>query len=82
MLPSCLVKEEIRLSLRTCQQAGSASKKTLFYWWTKAPHQPTTKLHGKPLDLVAKGRGKIWKGRGGKVKAAVLIIEAATEIAF
>ena len=54
------------------------TKKTLSCWWKRAPHQPITKLHGKPRDLVA---GGVWKGQGGKVKAAVPVTEAASEIA-
>ena len=43
-----------------------ASKKTRFYWWKKAPHQPITKLYGKPHDVVAEGQGKLWEGRRWK----------------
>ena len=40
------------------------TKKTLSCWWKRAPHQPITKLHGKPRDLVAGGglEGTGWKG--------------------
>ena len=39
-----------------------ASKKTCSYWWKKAPHQPITKLYGKPRDVVAGEQGKVEGG--------------------
>ena len=46
------------------------AKKTLSYWWKKAPHQPITKLHGKPCDLVAKGGGEDLEGTGRKSESS------------
>ena len=52
-----------RLLSQKCQQAGSVCKQeTRSYWWKKAPHQPITKLHGKPRDLVAEEGGKLREG--------------------
>ena len=49
-----------------CKQEVFASQKTRSYWWKKAPHQPITKLYGKPHDLVAEEQGKLWEGRRRK----------------
>ena len=47
---------------RVGKQEKFASKKTHFYWWKKAPHQPITKLHGKTRDLVAGGQEEVVEG--------------------
>ena len=44
-----------------------ASKKIHSYRWKKAPHQPITKLYGKPRDSVAEEQGKLWEGRRWKI---------------
>ena len=50
------------------KQEVFASKKPCSYWWKKAPHQPVTKLYGKPCDLVAEEEGE---GLGGFVNFSV-----------
>ena len=52
------------------KQEVFASKKTCSYWWKKAPHQPITKLYGKPRDLVAGEQGKLWEGRQRKIDSS------------
>ena len=55
---------------RKCFQAKNKNKKhlcySLSYWWKKAPHQPITKLYGKPYGLVPEEQGKVWEGRWRK----------------
>ena len=52
------------------KQEVFASKKTCSYWWKKAPHQPITKLYGKPRDLVAGEQGKLWEGQQRKIDSS------------
>ena len=73
ILPSCLRREEtVKLPFLTkCPQAGSVFKQEknltpLSYWWEKAPHQPITKLYGKPCDLVAEELGEVVGGTAAK----------------
>ena len=69
ILPSRLVQEETietgfsHKSVR--KQEVFACKKTLSYWWKKAPHQPITKLWQNTFQLL-RNRGKLWEGRRRK----------------
>ena len=56
-------------SVRKQEVFASKKKKlcySLSYWWKKAPHQPITKLHGKPRDLVAEEQGEVVGGMVAK----------------
>ena len=53
-----------------CNQEVFASKKTRSYRWKKAPHDPITKLYGKPHDLVVGEQGKLWEGQQRKIDSS------------
>ena len=52
------------------KQQVLTGKKTRSYWRKKSPHQPITKLYGKPRDLAAGGQGKLWEGRRQKTDSS------------
>ena len=64
----CLVQEEM-VKTGFCHESVRKQEvfgKTRSYWWKKAPHQPITKLYGKPHDLVAEDQGTLCEGRRWK----------------
>ena len=51
---------------RKCLKAKKNLWQPVSYWWKKAPHQPITKLYGKPHDLVAEEEGEVVGGTAAK----------------